>query len=152
MQKNIFFVLGPFLWTDPFYEKQKDLYSLKKNNPEEYTFYSNLKKVKTTPVEILLPLVFNLVNCEFMNIDTKPHTIKETVKESAFELKKMNISSEDIELTNERYNLENLKLSIVWKDEYLISFSPKLLKMAMFVFVKTPIMLHNWDKLFILQH
>ena len=118
LQKNIFFVLGPFLWTDPFYEKQKDLYSLKKNNPEEYTFYSNLKKVKTTPVEILLPLVFNLVNCEFMNIDTKPHTIKETVKESAFELKKMNLSSEDIELTNERYNLENLKLKYIKLGNY----------------------------------
>ena len=30
LQKNIFFILGPFLWIDPFYEKQKDLYNLKK--------------------------------------------------------------------------------------------------------------------------
>lgn len=118
LQKNIFFIVGPFLWTDPFYEKQKDLYNLKKNNLEEYTFYSNLKKVKTIPMEILLPLVFNLINCEFINIDSKPHIIKETIKESVFKMKNLNISSEDIELTNERYHLENLKLKYIKLGDY----------------------------------
>lgn len=118
LQKNIFFILGPFLWIDPFYEKQKDLYNLKKNNPEEYTFYSNLKKVKTIPMEILLPLVFNLINYEFINIDSKPHIIKETIKESIFKLENLNITSEDIELTNERYHLENLKLKYIKLGDY----------------------------------
>ncbi|MGL5413455.1 helix-turn-helix domain-containing protein [Cetobacterium sp.] len=118
LQKNIFFIVGPFLWTDPFYEKQKDLYNLKKNNLDEYTFYSNLKKVKTIPIEILIPLVFNLINCEFINIDSKPHTLKETIKESVFKMKNLNISSEDVELTNERYHLENLKLKYIKLGDY----------------------------------
>ncbi|MGL5620916.1 hypothetical protein [Cetobacterium sp.] len=63
LQKNIFFIIGPFLLEDPFYEKQKEIYNLKKNSPAEYNFYSNLKKVKTIPTEILFPLVFNLINC-----------------------------------------------------------------------------------------
>ncbi|MGL5191412.1 MAG: hypothetical protein ACRC7S_17360, partial [Cetobacterium sp.] len=49
LQKNIFFIIGPFLLEDPFYEKQKEIYNLKKNSPAEYSFYSNLKKVKTIP-------------------------------------------------------------------------------------------------------
>lgn len=118
LQKNIFFIVGPFLWTDPFYEKQKDLYNLKKNNLDEYTFYSNLKKVKTIPMEILIPLVFNLINCEFINIDSKPHILKEIIKESVFKMKNLNISSEDVELTNERYHLENLKLKYIKLGDY----------------------------------
>lgn len=118
LQKNIFFIVGPFLWTDPFYEKQKDLYNLKKNNLDEYTFYSNLKKVKTIPMEILIPLVFNLINCEFINIDSKPHILKEIIKESVFKMKNLNISSEDVELTNERYHLENLKLKNIKLGDY----------------------------------
>lgn len=73
LQKNIFFIIGPFLLEDPFYEKQKEIYNLKKNSPAEYNFYSNLKKVKTIPTEILFPLVFNLINCEFMNIEKNLH-------------------------------------------------------------------------------
>lgn len=118
LQKNIFFILGPFLWIDPFYEKQKDLYNLKKNNPEEYTFYSNLKKVKTIPLEILLPLVFNLINCKFINIGNTPYTIREIIKEPLFKIKNLNISSEDIELTNKRYHLENLKLKYIKLGDY----------------------------------
>lgn len=118
LQKHAFFIIGPFLWNDPFYENNKDLYSLKKTNPEEYTFYSNLKKVKTIPLEILLPLVFNLINCKFINIGNNPYTIRETIKEPLFKIKNLNISSEDIELTNRRYHLENLKLKYIKLGDY----------------------------------
>lgn len=117
-KKNIFFILGPFLWKDPFYEKQKELYNLKKEFFEKYTFYLNLKKVKTIPMEVLTPLIFNLINCEFIKTTNKFHTIKESTKEYINKSKKLNTFSENIDLTNERYNLENLKLNSIKLGDY----------------------------------
>lgn len=118
LQKNIFFIIGPFLLEDPFYEKQKEIYNLKKNSPAEYSFYSNLKKVKTIPTEILFPLVFNLINCEFMNIEKKIYTINDTIKKIENKPKDLKVFSENIELTNERYRLENLKLKAIKLGDY----------------------------------
>ncbi|MGL5951120.1 MAG: helix-turn-helix domain-containing protein [Cetobacterium sp.] len=113
LKNDFFFVIGPLLPKDPFYENPKDAYNFKKNKPKDYEFYSNLKKVKTISPEILPPLIFNLINCEFINITDKSSTITDSINKTEKKTKKINISIEDIELTNKRYNLENLKLKYI---------------------------------------
>lgn len=113
VNKNMFFVIGPFLFNDPYYEKPKELYTLKQSNTNEYEFYLNLKKVKTISTEILYSVIYNLINSNFIDLKNNSPIIQDIIEIENKSIKKVNIICENIELTNKRYYYENLKLKYI---------------------------------------
>ncbi|MGL4653195.1 helix-turn-helix domain-containing protein [Cetobacterium sp.] len=115
---DIFFVVGPFLMNDFYYEKQQELYNLKKTNSIEYDFYINLKKIKTISTDLLTTIIYNLINSNFTQLENKPNFLRENLSLENIEPKKFNLTSEDIELTNKRYHFENEKIKYIKLGDY----------------------------------
>ncbi|MGL5279483.1 MAG: helix-turn-helix domain-containing protein [Cetobacterium sp.] len=115
---NIFFVVGPFLMNDFYYEKQQELYKLKKYNSNEYDFYMNLKKIKTISTEILTTIIYNLINSNFIELENNSNFLRENIFIEEIEPQKFNSISEDIELTNKRYHFENEKIKYIKLGDY----------------------------------
>ncbi|MGL5053317.1 MAG: helix-turn-helix domain-containing protein [Cetobacterium sp.] len=115
---DIFFVVGPFLMNDFYYDKQQELYNLKKKNSIEYDFYINLKKIKTISTDILTTIIYNLINSNFIQLENKSNFLRENISLESTKYEKFNLISENIELTNRRYYFENEKIKYIKLGDY----------------------------------